>query len=215
MAEKVIRKSLADQVQAFIITRIQNRQFQPGDRLNTEELAKEFGVSRTPVREAINRLPEVGFVEQIHNVGPCVARISKEQGVDIMEANAVLFPCIFRLMPDEAGCEDLVRELEDLIEIQEITVKNDTSAFHHASVRFHLAIIEHCTNQTLRDFALQTEYRMNVLTLYHQATEELRQKNMSDHKEILQMIRSRDWAKASQMMSAYNTFRLERFKEAE
>ena len=50
MAEKVVRSSLVDQVHSFIIKRIQRREILPRDRLNIEELAKEFGVSRTPVR---------------------------------------------------------------------------------------------------------------------------------------------------------------------
>lgn len=45
MAEKVVRSSLVDQVHSFIIKRIQRREILPGDRLNIEELAKEFGVS--------------------------------------------------------------------------------------------------------------------------------------------------------------------------
>ena len=102
MAEKVVRSSLVDQVHSFIIKRIQRREILPGDRLNIEELAKEFGVSRTPVREAISRLTQEGFVVQNHNAGPCVADFGKEQGLDIIIANAKLFDCVFQMMPGVA-----------------------------------------------------------------------------------------------------------------
>ena len=53
---KVKRTSLVDQIYDLILQKIQNRELVPGDRLNIEELAKTFSVSRTPVRETINRL---------------------------------------------------------------------------------------------------------------------------------------------------------------
>ena len=59
MSEKVVRRSLVDQVHLFLVQRIQNRSLQPGERLNIEELAREFDVSRTPVREAISRLMDL------------------------------------------------------------------------------------------------------------------------------------------------------------
>ena len=72
MAGKVVRTSLVDQVYSLILEKIQNRELLPGDRLNIEELARDFGVSRTPVRETINRLTQEGFIEQKHNVGPSI-----------------------------------------------------------------------------------------------------------------------------------------------
>ena len=83
MAGKVVRTSLVDQVYSLILEKIQNRELLPGDRLNIEELARDFGVSRTPVRETINRLTQEGFIEQKHNVGPSIIQLSDEQPCSI------------------------------------------------------------------------------------------------------------------------------------
>lgn len=212
MAEKVVRSSLVEQVHGFIIKRIQRRDILPGDRLNIEELAKEFGVSRTPVREAISRLTQEGFVVQNHNAGPCVADLSNEQGLDIIVANARLFDCIFQLMPDADDVDSLVTELEDIIQQQLETLHdNDAAAFHSASVSFHLAIIERCPNATLRQFALQTEYRMNMLALYYQVAENFRELSIDEHRQILESIRCRDWEEAGRRMAAHNGFALDYF----
>jgi len=139
MAEKVVRSSLVDQVHSFIIKRIQRREILPGDRLNIEELAKEFGVSRTPVREAISRLTQEGFVVQNHNAGPCVADFGKEQGLDIIIANAKLFDCVFQMMPGEAEVDSMVAELEEIIQQQEETLIPPRSTVHLCSSMWPLS----------------------------------------------------------------------------
>ena len=103
MSEKVVRRSLVDQVHLFLVQRIQNRSLQPGERLNIEELAREFDVSRTPVREAISRLMQEGLVVQNHNAGPCVASFTKEQELDVIRANMELFPVRFCISAGDRG----------------------------------------------------------------------------------------------------------------
>ena len=157
MKEKVIRRSLVDQVHLFLIQRIQNRSLQPGERLNIEELAREFEVSRTPVREAISRLMQEGFVVQNHNAGPCVASFTKEQELDIIKANMALFQCVFEFLADTAELNGLVQDLENHIRHQQQA--DDLEAFHTASVQFHTAIIERCCNQAISQFAMQTQHQ--------------------------------------------------------
>ena len=72
MAERNTKISKVDAIYGLILDKIQSRELLPGDRLNIEDLARDFGVSRTPVRETVNRLIQEGFVEQKHNVGPSV-----------------------------------------------------------------------------------------------------------------------------------------------
>lgn len=212
MSEKAFRSSLVDQVYSFIIKRIQSRQFLPGERLNIEDLAKEFGVSRTPIREAISRLTQEGFVVQNFNSGPCVVDLSSEQGLDIIIANKKLFNCVFQLMPGPEKIQALVKKLEDIVNKQEQTLYDKNgSAFQFASVQFHTTIINCCVNETLRQITLQTEYRMNMLSLYYQDMEVYRKNSIVDHKNILQAIRHMDWAQATKLMEAHNDMALQFF----
>ena len=152
---------------------------------------------------------------QNHNAGPCVADFGKEQGLDIIIANARLFDCVFQMMPGEAEVDSMVAELEEIIQQQEETLHdNDTTAFHSASVQFHVAIIERCTNATLRQFTLQTEYRMNMLALYYQVAGNYKEKSVSDHKKILESIRQRDWMHAAELMAVHNSFALNYFAQS-
>lgn len=211
MKEKVIRRSLVDQVHLFLIQRIQNRSLQPGERLNIEELAREFEVSRTPVREAISRLMQEGFVVQNHNAGPCVASFTKEQELDIIKANMALFQCVFEFLADTAELDGLVQDLENHIRHQQQA--DDLEAFHTASVQFHTAIIERCCNQAISQFAMQTQHQMNMFTLYFQIESNYREKSIKEHQEILEAVRSRNFEKASALMKLHNAFALKHFEQ--
>lgn len=212
MSEKVVRRSLVDQVHLFLVQRIQNRSLQPGERLNIEELAREFDVSRTPVREAISRLMQEGLVVQNHNAGPCVASFTKEQELDVIRANMELFRCVFAFLPETEDPDGLIRELEDHIQDQrQAFAQDDSDAFHASSVRFHTALIERCCNQTICQFAMQTQRQMNMFALYFQVEDNYREKSIEDHQEILDRIRRGAWEEASALMKQHNAFALEYF----
>ncbi len=212
MSEKVVRRSLVDQVHLFLVQRIQNRSLQPGERLNIEELAREFDVSRTPVREAISRLMQEGLVVQNHNAGPCVASFTKEQELDVIRANMELFRCVFAFLPETEDPDGLIRELEDHIQDQrQAFAQDDSDAFHASSVRFHTALIERCCNQTICQFAMQTQRQMNMFALYFQVENNYREKSIEDHQEILDRIRRGAWEEASALMKQHNAFALEYF----
>ncbi len=212
MSEKVVRRSLVDQVHLFLVQRIQNRSLQPGERLNIEELAREFDVSRTPVREAISRLMQEGLVVQNHNAGPCVASFTKEQELDVIRANMELFRCVFAFLPETEDPDGLIRELEDHIQDQrQAFAQDDSDAFHASSVRFHTALIERCCNQTICQFAMQTQRQMNMFALYFQVEDNYREKSIEDHQEILDRIRRGAWEEAAVLMKQHNAFALEYF----
>ena len=214
MKEKVIRRSLVDQVHLFLVQRIQSGKLQPGERLNIEELSREFEVSRTPVREAISRLMQEGLVVQNHNAGPCVASFTKEQELDVIRANGRLFECVFSFLPETNDLDGLVKELEDHIQDQrQALLQEDSDAFHTASIRFHIAIIERCCNQTICQFTMQTQRQMNMFALYFQVEGNNSEKSITDHQEILEKIRNREWAEAGTLMRRHNEFALKYFEE--
>ena len=118
MNEEIQKNSLVNQVYSLIIKRIQNGTIAQGERLKIEELASDFSVSRTPVREAINRLTQAGFVEQSHNSGPRVVNFNDRQKLDILKTNAVLFGGVIDSYKDYAELEGLLEELEKILQEQ-------------------------------------------------------------------------------------------------
>jgi DNA-binding GntR family transcriptional regulator len=69
-----------------------NGRFEPGERLRIEELAEEFEISPTPIREALQRLEAAGLVEKIPHCGARVATVSLDDLKDIYDARLLLEP---------------------------------------------------------------------------------------------------------------------------
>ncbi|MCX5386158.1 GntR family transcriptional regulator [Streptomyces sp. NBC_00083] len=66
--------------------------FEPGGRLAEEALARRYGVSRVPVREALRTLESEGFVTTRRHVGACVAELGDQEAADLLELRLLLEP---------------------------------------------------------------------------------------------------------------------------
>ncbi|EME98532.1 GntR family transcriptional regulator [Streptomyces mobaraensis NBRC 13819 = DSM 40847] len=66
--------------------------FPPGSRLIEELLARRYGVSRVPVREALRTLASEGFVTTRRHAGACVAEPTEQEAADLLEVRALLEP---------------------------------------------------------------------------------------------------------------------------
>ncbi|MER5806685.1 GntR family transcriptional regulator [Streptomyces sp. NPDC002033] len=66
--------------------------FGPGGRLTEEVLARRYGVSRVPVREALRTLESEGFVTTRRHAGACVAEPTEQEAADLLELRALLEP---------------------------------------------------------------------------------------------------------------------------
>lgn len=204
---KVKRTSLVDQIYDLILEKIQNRELVPGDRLNIEELAKTFSVSRTPVRETINRLIQEGFVEQKHNVGPSIIKLSEEEELELINANSYLFDIVIDTYQGLNTLKFLIEELEEIIAEQKVAYEaDDEQGSHKASDCFHQTMIEYCTNRTIRECAAKTQNQINMCTFAYQAVSENRRQSIIDHTEILQALKQGDIDKTKRLMNAHNKF---------
>ncbi|MFJ4225703.1 GntR family transcriptional regulator [Microbacterium sp. NPDC089695] len=123
---------LGDLVQERLLRDVVSGRFVPGQRLNLDAVAAEYGVSRTPVREALQALAQMGFVEVARNARTAVARWSAED----MRQRAVV---ITRLMRFIASAPE---QLEDSLAVLPL----DAAESH---VLIYLDVVEHCVGANL------------------------------------------------------------------
>lgn len=118
----------------------------PGVRLGQVELAERFGISRTPVREALRRLAGEGLVEFHSNRGFRVADIGLEAVLRRLEVRKILEPGIARLAAERRTDEDVGRLLGAVS--REERARSGVAA-HDASRDFHLALARASGNEEL------------------------------------------------------------------
>ena len=84
------RRALVDKLASTLQARVLSGELPSGTRLRQEALAEEFGVSRTPIREALRKLQASGLVELRHNRGAFVRGLSPREIRDAYEVRAEL-----------------------------------------------------------------------------------------------------------------------------
>jgi DNA-binding GntR family transcriptional regulator len=111
--EKKPTASRAERVHADLLAAIQDGRYQPGDRLREEEIAAAFGVSRTPVREAISRLHSRGLLE-MSNGGLAVTKLTRIRTLELYAVRQILEGSAARFAAQHASAGE-IQALEHFI----------------------------------------------------------------------------------------------------
>jgi DNA-binding GntR family transcriptional regulator len=183
--------------------RIIDLRFRPGEILMVQSLAKELGISRTPVREALVRLQQEGFVEEAEGKKFKVSEITLKSILELHEIRELMEGhAVKRVAKNRTGAQvDELRELTKRME-QALGVR-DPDLFFEADLEFHAKLIRFCGNRALQDLAVQlTEkiQRVRFLTLYvHRRLEE----TIDEHSKILDGIEAQDPRSAQKALSTH------------
>ncbi|WP_347332002.1 GntR family transcriptional regulator [Marinimicrobium locisalis] len=125
------------QIYEFIRDAIINMEFQPGQMISETALAEQFSVSRTPVREALIKLANIGFVDVLPQRGTYVSKFSVEKILEarfIREALELAVVTAVAEQPDEG----LITECESILAEQKLAADNDNAlAFQRLDDHFH------------------------------------------------------------------------------
>ncbi len=216
---KIVRTSrLYEQIVQQVEESIHKGALKPGSQLPPErELAHQFGVSRTAVREAVKALREKGLVEAYPGRGTFVTdgtshairqsldrmiRIGQPEGSTCLaEVREILEPEIAALAATRADAEDLT-SMHEAVSIMD-KAKRDSDAFIEADLDFHLALAEAAANPLILSLidsivGLLREQRLRVFQV-----EGGPERGQYHHKRILETIERHDPLGAREAMKAH------------
>jgi DNA-binding GntR family transcriptional regulator len=162
----------------------------PGARVVERDIAEEFGTSRTPVHEAVQRLADEGLIEVIPRSGTFVSRIPLDQ---LEEANLVRH-ALETAVIEKARLRAILGEQEAAI------AARDTRAFHRADERFHAVLTELSGYPGVWPIILQAKTQMDR---YRQLTLPLEGRMagvLEEHRAVVAAIEARDPAAATAAM---------------
>jgi DNA-binding GntR family transcriptional regulator len=128
-------KNLSDQIADYLVDQVVSLKIPPGERIMEEKLAKELGVSRSPVREAFRILEQTGLVELIPRCGIRARAITQKSVEDYCDMFSLLLGHVTRRCI-EHGTDEQVRALSRVYREMETFAKNDDhKLFHEALIR--------------------------------------------------------------------------------
>lgn len=145
------KKSLSSIVYDNLKGKILNNELFPGDKLIEMDIAKELGVSRTPVREALSRLSEEGLVENFPRKSYIVSKISMKKARDLYDVRTALEPLAVKLLANE-GITKRTQELEDIVTKLIVSYEdNDLETSKDEIMNWNEALISLTRNTILKD----------------------------------------------------------------
>jgi DNA-binding GntR family transcriptional regulator len=134
--------------------RILTLDLQPGQKLPAQDIADRLGLSRTPVREALQRLAQDGLIEKSGGWGFVVRRIGRQDLADLFEARRLLEPEAARLTLRRGGIGGIAR-LTSLLDAAEAVFDSaDPQPYLDRSRAFHVGIAEATGNRLLLNMLL-------------------------------------------------------------
>ena len=146
----LMKRSLAEQAYLELVRKIMEGRLDGGARLTEEGLCREFGISRTPVREALRRLAEEGLIEALPRRGYQVCRPDPEPVEELFACRAMIEPLALKSAISripEAKLAGWKRRLEEAAPEERIPVALAADA------SLHSLITEYCTNRCLGEIA--------------------------------------------------------------
>jgi DNA-binding GntR family transcriptional regulator len=198
------RVRLADEVYAQILQAIQDGTISAEDRIVQEKLAEEFGISRTPVREALFRMEQEGILAVAGRGGFKIRTLSKGEVTKLYEARCSIEAFAARLLAQRNDKELNARLRETVANAEDL--KNETvKAYFNANLTVHRAIVEASDNRYLLDFFDNLWNRGSSYTLFATIDSTDLAKSLGDHMALIDAIETGNDTFAAEKMIAHIT----------
>jgi DNA-binding GntR family transcriptional regulator len=177
----------------------------PGSPIDEVQLAERFGMSRTPIREALVRLSGEGLIETLPNRSTMVAAIDFLNLSPLFDALVLMYRVTTRLAAQNHRAEDLPVLHGLHADYAASVAARDTSAMIATNAAFHAAIAEAGRNPYFTGlFSRLLDESRRMLHLYYRSYEEqFPQRFVDEHAEIIAAIEARDLDAADRLGKAH------------
>ena len=184
-----------------------------GKRLDETELSSFYGVSRTPVREALQRLAESGLAEHLPRRGTFVRSPSLSQLVEMFEVMAELECMAIRLAARRATSNDIDALEKDNETCRAAVAANDTKKYYEINARLHGRIYQMSGNSFLANEARRLHDRLRPFRRLQLRVRGRMEESMAEHDIILVALRDGDADRAMETMKKHITIVGVRFND--
>lgn len=212
--EPIVRRTLHDELLARLRNMIVDGDLVPGDKVPEKELCERFGVSRTPLREALKVLASEGLVTLTPNRGAMVANLTI---ADLEEA----FPVMGALeaLSGELACANMTeKELAEIRQVHEKMVTHyearELKPYFRANRRIHELILAAARNETLTTLYRSLEGRVRQARYLANMTDDRWPVAVDEHDRMIRALEQRDGARLAAILKGHLQNKFQAVKEA-
>jgi DNA-binding GntR family transcriptional regulator len=169
-------------------------------RLDERQLAQDFGVSRTPVREAMAQLEREGFVRSVPRRGIYVVRKTKIEVIEMITAWAALESMAARLITEQASDEQIAALRQMFATFEDGALRAHLDEYSEANIEFHQSIIRMSGNSVLISLAENLFTHMRMIRRKTIIENDRIERSIRDHMNIIEALEARDTARAEELV---------------
>jgi len=172
-------------------------------RLDERRLALQFGISRTPVREAMAQLEREGFVRAIPRRGVYVVRKTRREVIEMIAAWAALESMAARLITTTASDAEIatLRRMFATFEDGQLQAKLDE--YSEVNIEFHQTIIRMSGNGVLIELAANLFTHMRMIRRKTIGERDRATRSIRDHMSIIEALEARDTQRAEELVRSH------------
>ena len=169
-------------------------------RLDERKLAHDFGISRTPVREAIAQLESEGFVRSVPRRGIYVVRKTKREVIEMITAWAALESMAARLITTNATIEEIASLRTMFATFENGEARAHLDEYSEVNIEFHQTIIRMSKNSVLIDLAANLFTHMRMIRRKTIGEQDRVDRSIRDHMNIIEALEARETARAEELV---------------
>ncbi len=201
--KKVARvQSLGEQAYNIIKQAIISGDLSAGDFLPEERMAADLGISRTPIREALQLLSAEGLVELAKGKPAVVASFTYQEAMELLEVRKILETSNLEMIADKSIHTKFIEQLEDHIIKQERAFENqDYQEFNDLDHDFHLLLASKSRNKALVELVKQLNSQVSRAFIILSKTLPVSiPEAIEEHKSIVNALKHKDIQSAKLQM---------------
>lgn len=208
------RGRLADEVYDTLLGQLMSLRIVPGSRVTIDALARELGVSQTPIRDALNRMETDGLVVRVPHAGYRIPpQISRERFEDMLEIRLLLEPAAARRAAEHASSaqvSELRRMLEEMAELVNGDRHLAYGTFGLRDAAFHDLVAQSAGNQLVREALARLHTHVHLFRLLYDT--QVTFLAMGEHDAVIAAIAGRDPDGAAYAMRQHILLSGDRFR---
>src|SRR6266508_765083 len=169
-------------------------------RLDERRLAQDFGISRTPVREAMAQLEREGFVRSVPRRGIYDVRKTKHEVIELITAWAALESMAARLITQNATEAEIAKLRAMFATFENGTLHAKLDEYSEVNIEFHQTIIRMSRNRVLIDLAENLFTHMRMIRRKTIGEKDRADRSIRDHMNIIEALEDRDTKRAEDLV---------------
>jgi DNA-binding GntR family transcriptional regulator len=198
--------ALSEKVYLILRTKILNDELKFGEQIPIDEIAHQLGVSRTPVKDAVNRLALEGLVEKVPRRGTFVTTLTSQDVVELLDLRLLLELYAAEKVLENGRVELLLAEMEKCMANIDRAANNDGpdyDAYLSWNRELHLSLMRLADNNRLLQMYKSLNVHLQVARVHYSHTIEDVAQTQQEHQAIYEAFENGDWERVKKAISIH------------